>query len=414
MSYAQKNVTSEFALRASIQPIDIDYSEIRASKKQKIIFGARKRKLHRVRLLKNAIIIARLYRTPVRVIRILNLIRKRRNSLAGGNNVYKVVSIANKHFWRINIPAWESPFFDMFLKSELHRLEPHNHSTHRLTLTYLAITKKCPLKCEHCFEWDNLNKKEKISTANINTMIENLQSIGSTNIAFTGGEPMLRVNEIISAIKKYKDKSAFWVLTSGFNFTSENAHALKSAGLTGVVVSIDHHDPYQHDIFRMSEGSFRDALTAVKYGVENDLVTVISTCITKVNATREYIDEFMRFSKDLGVGFVQFLEPKPVGHYAMKNVMLNPEQLKLLEEVFLSYNKEAKYRDFPIIVYHGYYQRRVGCMASGNRMVYVDTNGDFMKCPFCHQKNGSLLDENFESMINEMNIESCSDFGGFA
>jgi MoaA/NifB/PqqE/SkfB family radical SAM enzyme len=413
MSYPQKTNVAELALRASIQPIDIDYSEIRASKKQTIVFGARKRKLHRRRLVKNAIIILRLYRTPGRVMRILNLIRQRRNAIAGGKNVYKVVSIANKHFWRINIPAWESPFFDTFLQSELHRLEPHNHSKHRLTLTYLAITKKCPLKCEHCFEWDNLNKKEKISTANIDTMIENLQSIGSTNIAFTGGEPMLRVKEMIDAINKYKDNSAFWVLTSGFNFTSENAHALKVAGLTGVVVSIDHHDPYQHDVFRRTEGSFRDALTAVKFGIENDFVTAISTCITQSNATREYLDEFMRFAKDLGVGFVQFLEPQPVGHYAMKNVMLKPEQLKLLEEVYLSYNQEAAYRDFPIIVYHGYYQRRVGCMASGNRMVYVDTNGDFMKCPFCHKKNGSLLDENFESMISEMNIESCSDFGSF-
>ena len=413
MSYAQKTEATELALRASIQSIDIDYSEIRASKKQKTVFGARKRKLHRRRLIKNAIVILRLYRTPGKVMRILNLIRKRRNEIAGGKNVYKVVSIAKKHFWRINIPAWESPLFDTFLYSELYRLEPHNHSKHRLTLTYLAITKKCPLKCEHCFEWDNLNKKEKISTANIDTMIENLQSIGSTNIAFTGGEPMLRVKEIIGAIKKYKDNSAFWILTSGFNFTSENAHALKVAGLTGLVISIDHHDPYQHDVFRRTEGSFRDALTAVKFGIENDFVTAISTCITQSNATREYLDEFMRFAKDLGVGFVQFLEPKPVGHYALKNVMLKPEHLKLLEEVFLSYNQEVAYRDFPIIVYHGYYQRRVGCMASGNRMVYVDTNGDFMKCPFCHKKSGSLLDGNFESMINEMNIEGCSDFGSF-
>ena len=413
MSNPQKIHNSELALRASIQVIDVDYSKIRASKKQKIIFGSHKRKLHRIRLLKNAITIFKLYRTPLRVMRILNLLRKRRNLLLGGNNVYKVVSVANKHFWRINIPAWESPFFDTFLKSELHRLEPHNYSIHRLTLTYLAITKKCPLKCEHCFEWDNLNKKEKISTENIDTMIENIQSIGSTNIAFTGGEPMLRVNEIIRAINKYKSNSAFWILTSGFNFTSKSAQALKVAGLTGIVVSIDHHDPYQHDVFRMTEGSFRDALTAVKLGIENDLVTVISTCLTQAKATREYLDEFMRFSKDLGVGFVQFLEPKPVGHYAMKNVILKPEQIQVLEEVFLSYNQEAEYLDFPIIVYHGFYQRRVGCMASGNRMVYVDTNGDFMKCPFCHNKKGSLLDENFESIINEMNIESCIDFGNF-
>jgi len=413
MSYTQQTEAAELVHRASIQPIDIDYSEIRASKKQKIVFGARKRKLHRMRLIKNAIVILRLYRTPLRVLRVLNLIRQRRNAIAREKNVFKLVSISNKHFRRINIPAWESTLFDTFLQSELYRLERHNQSKHRLTLTYLAITKKCPLKCEHCFEWDNLNKKEKISTANIDTMIENLQSIGSTNIAFTGGEPMLRVKEIIGAIRKYKDNSAFWILTSGFNFTSENAHALKVAGLTGVIVSIDHHDPYQHDLFRMTEGSFRDALTAVKFGIENDFVTAISTCITKSNSTREYLDKFMRFAKDLGVGFVQFLEPQPIGHYAMKNVMLKPEQLKLLEEVYLSYNQDIAYRDFPIIVYHGYYQRLVGCMGSGNRMIYVDTNGDFMKCPFCHEKTGSLLDDNFESMIGEMNIQSCSKFGSF-
>lgn len=413
MSKPQEIHNSKLAFKASINSIDVDYSKIRASKKQKIIFGSYKRKFHRKRLLKNTIIIFELYKTPLRVMRILNLLRKRRNLLLAGNNIKKVVSVANKHFWRINIPAWESPFFDAFLKSELHHLEPHNYSVHRLTLTYLAITKKCPLKCEHCFEWENLNKKEKLSTENIDTMIENIQSIGSTNIAFTGGEPMLRVNEIIRAVKKYKDNSAFWILTSGFNFTSKNAQALRVAGLTGVVVSIDHYDPYQHDVFRMTEGSFRDALTAVKLGIENDLVTVISTCITRANATREYLDEFMRFSKDLGVGFVQFLEPKPIGHYAMKDVTLKTDQIKVLEEVFLSYNQQAEYLDFPVIVYHGFYQRRVGCMASGNRMVYVDTNGDFLKCPFCHNKKGSLLDEDFESKINEMNIESCTDYGMF-
>ena len=34
MSYPQKTNAAELALRASIQPIEIDYSEIRAAKKQ--------------------------------------------------------------------------------------------------------------------------------------------------------------------------------------------------------------------------------------------------------------------------------------------------------------------------------------------------------------------------------------------
>jgi MoaA/NifB/PqqE/SkfB family radical SAM enzyme len=242
-------------------------------------------------------------------------------------------------------------------------------------------------------------------------MIEKLQSIGTLNISFTGGEPMLRVKELVNAIQKYKHKSAFWILTSGFNFTADNAAALKAAGLTGLIVSIDHHDAYQHDIFRGKEGSFRDALYAVKYSIENEFITVVSTCITRATATREYLDQFMLFAKDLGVGFVQFFEPKAVGHYAMKDVLLAPEQIEILEEVLLTYNNELAYKDFPIIVYHGYYQRRMGCMVSGNRAVYVDTNGDFLSCSFCHQKSGSLLDPDFKESIEKMSITGCVDYG---
>ncbi|MEY3237417.1 MAG: hypothetical protein RI883_1518 [Bacteroidota bacterium] len=407
----QPTETQEEELKNSIQVLEIDYSEIRAEKKQEIVSGFLKSHLHRKRIVKNALVVLRLYKTPSRVIRILKMIKEKRNTMAGGENIFKVVSVADQHYCRINIPPWESPLFHPFLLSELNRLEKHNEPTHRLTTAFLAITKKCPLKCEHCFEWDNLNQPEKISTSDIDQMIEKLQSIGTLNISFTGGEPMLRVKELVNAIQKYKHKSAFWILTSGFNFTADNAAALKAAGLTGLIVSIDHHDAYQHDIFRGKEGSFRDALYAVKYSIENEFITVVSTCITRATATREYLDQFMLFAKDLGVGFVQFFEPKAVGHYAMKDVLLAPEQIEILEEVLLTYNNELAYKDFPIIVYHGYYQRRMGCMVSGNRAVYVDTNGDFLSCSFCHQKSGSLLDPDFKESIEKMSITGCVDYG---
>ena len=135
-------------------------------------------------------------------------------------------------------------------------------------MVFLSVTKKCPLKCEHCFEWDNLNQKEVIGPEDINHMIENLQSMGATNIAFTGGEPMLRVREMAESIRRYKSKSQFWILTSGFNFTAANAAELRSAGAHGVVVSIDHYDPLAHDQFRGTQGSFQDAITAVKHALD--------------------------------------------------------------------------------------------------------------------------------------------------
>ena len=323
----------------------------------------------------------------------------------------KLVSAAGRNHWRLFIPANTSPLHVLFLKGELNRLVPHSRGGHELAVVFLSVTKKCPLKCEHCFEWDNLNQKEVIGPEDINHMIENLQSMGATNIAFTGGEPMLRVREMAESIRRYKSKSQFWILTSGFNFTAANAAELRSAGAHGVVVSIDHYDPLAHDQFRGTQGSFRDAITAVKHALDQGYLTAISTCVTRENANREYIDAFMDLAKSLGVGFVQWIEPKAVGHYAMQDVLLKPEHQAVLEEALLDYTYTDAYKDHPLVIYHEYYQRKLGCFAAGNKMVYVDTDGDLMSCPFCHRKGGSLLGDDFRQSLENLRTAGCSDYG---
>lgn len=381
--------------------------------KQRIINGKDAQKLRRKQMRKNFWRLIVLYKSPFKIYQVLKKINHRRIELSGQETITKLVQVDEKLYWRINLPGWGSKHFPIFFQSEINRIEPHNYPTHRLSLAYLAITKKCPLRCEHCFEWDNLNQPEKITTTDINKMIENLQSIGTTNIGFTGGEPMIRVKELADAIENYKEKSAFWILTSGFNFTEENARMLKNSGLTGVVVSIDDYRKEEHDRFRGKVGSFEDAVNAVQLSIKSDFVTVVSTCITRENANREYLHAFMKFARDIGAGFVQFLEPKPVGHYAMKDVILHDEHIDVLESAFIQYNNLPEFSDYPIVIYHGYYQRKMGCMSSGNRAVYVDTNGDFLSCPFCHNKSGSLLDSNFEEQIDAMNKTGCADYGSF-
>jgi MoaA/NifB/PqqE/SkfB family radical SAM enzyme len=59
-----------------------------------------------------------------------------------------------------------------------------------------------------------------------------------------------------------KNNQSFIVLSSGFNFTRENARSLKQAGLTGVVISLDHFDPEKHNAFRGFNNSFNDVTRA--------------------------------------------------------------------------------------------------------------------------------------------------------
>ncbi len=99
---------------------------------------------------------------------------------------------------------------------------------------------------------------------------------------------------------------------------------------------------------------------------------------------------YISFAKDLGVQFVQILEPRSVGNYEGKNVLLEKKHIEILEEVFTKYNHSPVYKEYPTLLYHGYHQRRVGCF-SGSRSVYVDSAGDVHACPFCHTKSYNII-----------------------
>lgn len=388
----------------------IDVNSIRSSKKQKSLKGWSLKWAHHKHLFLNALVAVRIYKSPFRIYRLLKKFRKLRMELIGKNDYGKLLRVGKRYYWRLGVPGWEGKLFRQFLVTELNRIEEHDLPVNRIISTFIAVTKKCPLQCEHCFEWKNLNQPEKLTTENIEQIIINVQKVGTSNIDITGGEPMLRVNELIPLIEKYQDNSAFWMLTSGFNFTEKNARALAQAGLTGVHVSLDHYKPEMHDKFRGKEGAFLDAINAVKYSLDNELITALSICFTKETANEDFIQRYLDLAKDLGVGFVQFLEPRAVGHYEAMDVSLTADQIELLERTYNTMNFDKSHMDYPIVIYHGYYQRRIGCLAAGSRGVYIDTNGNLLSCPFCHNNFGSAVDGDLEKCLDNMNTNGCPSF----
>ena len=118
----------------------------------------------------------------------------------------------------------------------------------------------------------------------------------------------------------------------------------------------------------------------------------------------------MQLAKELDVAFVQVLEPRAKGKYEGLSVELKPEKIKLLEDIFLKYNNEKKYIDFPIINYLGYHQRKLGCFGAGNRFLYIDTDGDAHICPFCDNKVINANKATVLEIINELSKNKCMAF----
>ena len=318
----------------------------------------------------------------------LSVIRLRKD--IWGGDPRKLYRVNGKYYFNLYTPGWPSKTYDNIWESELRRHMPGNLLPEKTFFAFLAITRKCPMRCEHCFEWDNLNQKESFTKEDLLKVLDIYHAAGVQQFHFSGGEPMTRFKDLVELFKHTKGKSECWVVTSGFNCTTENARLLKEAGCKGVVVSIDHYIPELHNIFRGHSYAFNHATNAVKAALDAGLVTAMSVCATKSFIDGGHLLPYLEFAKSMGVHFVQVLEPRAIGHYSGADVLLEEKHIKALESFFQEMNHSKKYRDYPILMYHGYHQRRVGCFA-GSRSVYIDSAGDVHSCPFCHTSSYNII-----------------------
>jgi MoaA/NifB/PqqE/SkfB family radical SAM enzyme len=355
------------------------------------------------RELKQPLIIWKTYRSLIRL----------RKDVWGGD-LKKLYRIGGKYYFNMYTPSWPSRTYDNIWKSELRRHIPNTVSEEKTFFAFFAITRKCPMRCEHCFEWDNLNQKESFTKRDLFKVLDIYHNEGVQQFHFSGGEPMTRFKDLVELFKYNKGKSECWVVTSGFNCTYENAKLLKEAGCKGVVVSIDHYIPELHNIFRGHTEAFSHAINAVRAVKQAGLVTAISVCVTKAFIDGGHLMLYMEFAKELGVHFVQMLEPRSIGHYEGQNVLLQEKHIKTLEGFFKEMNHSKKYKNYPTLLYHGYHQRRVGCFA-GSRSVYIDSAGDVHSCPFCHTSSFNIIEQIRKGNLNIPKKEnSCPQFNKIA
>jgi MoaA/NifB/PqqE/SkfB family radical SAM enzyme len=330
--------------------------------------------------------------------------------IVGGNGKRKLVTKNGKYGLGLYVPPFPSDNFDRFVLTELNRYIPHQLPVNAHQQVNFAITTHCPMRCEHCFEWDNLNHPETFSLDELKEITGTLQSEGLGHISLSGGEPMVRFRDILELIRNGAKTTEWWILTSGFNLTHEKALQLKAAGATGVVISIDHHDAGLHNLFRGHAEAYFHATRAAAASSAAGLFTAVSVCITRGNANRDFVIKHMEMCYRLGADYVQWLEPRAEGQYRGKDVMLGEKNIALLENMYETLNHDPVFAYLPTVVYHGYHQRRIGCQSGGKFSFYVDAAGMVHSCPFCHSHDFKVRDWLNEPVEERALITACSAF----
>ena len=330
-----------------------------------------------------------------------------RDTFSGTPGIAKFYYANNRFFFNPNIPGIPSSSFNKFIINELNNSLPFKKGHSRLTTLIFSITKKCPLRCQHCFEWDRLESTETLSLDDLTTILEKFQRYGISQVQIGGGEPMIRIDDMLALLKNASKGTDFWLLTSGYNLSYENARQLKKAGLTGVRISLDHWDREKHNMFRGNQKAFDWATDAAENSRKAGLAMGLAVCVIKDFLSDEYLMKYLEFAKSLNASFILLLEPRETGHFKNKDVRLPEESMKYLDNFYLKVNSSPEFEKYPTVIFPGFHQRRIGCFGAGKRYLYIDSEGSAHACPFCQGKMGNCFEENLSEIIARIRQRGC-------
>jgi MoaA/NifB/PqqE/SkfB family radical SAM enzyme len=347
------------------------------------------------------------YKNPIKALAGLKKLIELRNAVHGNERIKKYVESDGVYYWSTDYPGFPSNNFKKAIRNEFLKSKNGLDGANYIQTVIWSITNRCPLQCNHCYDWDNIDSKDKLSINQLQEILAKLENLGVNHIQLSGGEPLARFDDLVSIISSASDRVDFWILTSGFGLTLEKAIQLKQAGTIGLNISLDHWDREKHNQFRNNHSSFDWVVKAVEASIKAGLLVSLSLCATREFVTEDNLKEYTEFANSLGVHFVRILEPRSVGRFFGKKVNLDESQIKILENHCVEVNNLPNFQNYPTVKFIGYHQRKLGCMGAGNRYFYIDAHGDVHACPFCQGKQGNVFEANIEDILEKLRSIGC-------
>ena len=200
----------------------------------------------------------------------------------------------------------------------------------------LSVTDRCNLRCAYCmpeqdYVW--LPKQDLLQFEEIGRLVDVFVDLGVDKVRLTGGEPLLR-RDLPVLVERLAQKAHLrdLALTTNGVLLSDNAAALKDAGLHRVTVSLDtlHHD-------RFTALARFDELDRVRHGIEAAArvfgTLKIDTVVIRGTNDDELIDlvEFGR-AHNAEVRFIEYMDVGGATRWSMDRVVSKAQILETIAE----------------------------------------------------------------------------------
>ena len=246
-------------------------------------------------------------------------------------------------------------------------------------------TSACNLHCTGCWAAEYGNKLN-LSFEDLDSIITQGKELGVYLYIYTGGEPLVRKKDLIALCNKHSD-CVFLCFTNSTLIDEEFADEMLRVKNFVPAISLEGFETANDS--RRGDGVYQKVMHAMQILRDRKLPFGISTCYTSVNCNDITSEEFIDQVIDMGAKFAWFFHYMPVGQDAATELLLTPEQRKMVFEKIRGYRstKPLFTMDFQNDAeYVG------GCIAGGRRYLHINAAGDVDPCVFIHYSNANIHD----------------------
>ncbi len=267
-----------------------------------------------------------------------------------------------------------------------------NREVYKCNIPFLILmdpTSACNCRCKGCWAAE-YGHKNNLSFDEMNSVVTQGKQLGTHVYMFTGGEPLLRKNDLIRLCEAHPD-CAFLAYTNATLIDEAFCDELLRVGNMTLALSIE--GSQKTTDARRGEGMYDAAVRAMELLRSKGILFGMSVCYTRENVEMVTSDAFLDKMVALGVKFGFYFNYMPVGKNAPEALIPTPEQRAHMYRWVRKTRSNATGKPLFIMDFQDDGEFVGGCIAGGRNYFHINAAGDMEPCVFIHFSDSNIREK---------------------
>jgi MoaA/NifB/PqqE/SkfB family radical SAM enzyme len=273
-----------------------------------------------------------------------------------------------------------------------------NREKYNCNIPWLILfdpTQACNMHCLGCWS-GTYGHKSFLTFEEMDKIVTEGKALGVHLYMMTGGEPMVKKDDILKLMAKHQD-CQFAAYSNSTLIDQDLCDQIKKYGNLIFMLSIE-GSPETNDA-RRGEGHYGAVMKAMDLLKKNGILFGTSICYTRQNIEAVTSEKFLRMLADKGAHFGFYFHYMPVGKNAVMDLLPTVEQREQIIKTLRAVRRPGCDIQFFPMDFQNDGEYVGGCIAGGRNYFHINANGDAEPCVFIHYSNTNIKNNTILEML---------------